>query len=135
MATSKEELKEYHKEYSKEYSQRPENKERKKEYQKGYYKRTDVKMKIKIRNQNFREKNGGVFLRLRFEVFKRDDFTCQYCGRNVKEDKIKIQCDHIQPKSKGGFYTKENLITSCEDCNKGKGDIILKMGKKNKIKK
>ena len=64
------------------------------------------------------------FLRLRFEVFKRDNFICKYCGRNVK-DKIKLVVDHIIPKSKGGKDILDNLITSCEDCNLGKGDVLL----------
>ena len=65
------------------------------------------------------------YYKLRFEVFKRDNFTCQYCGRNVKEDKIKLHCDHIFPKSKGGDFVIENLITACEECNLGKCDILL----------
>ncbi len=70
----------------------------------------------------------GNFYRLRFEIFKRDNFTCQYCGRNVKEDKIKLHCDHIHPKIKGGHFIANNLITSCEECNLGKKDVLL--GKK-----
>lgn len=71
------------------------------------------------------------FYRLRFEIFKRDNFTCQYCGRNVKEDKIKLHCDHINPKKKGGLFIPNNLITSCEECNVGKRDVLLE--KKNLI--
>ena len=63
--------------------------------------------------------------KLRFEIFKRDNFTCQYCGRNVKDDKIKIHADHIIPKIKGGKNIPKNLITSCEECNLGKGDVLL----------
>ena len=69
--------------------------------------------------------NFSSWCKLRFEIFKRDDFTCQYCGRNFKEDKIKIHCDHIIPRSKGGKDVPENLITSCEECNEGKGDVLL----------
>jgi len=72
------------------------------------------------------------YYKMRFEIFKRDNFTCQYCGRNVKEDKIKLNCDHIHPASKGGLWTFDNLITSCEECNLGKGDILLKEHKLNK---
>ena len=72
-------------------------------------------------------RNGGNFprLKLRFEIFKRDNFTCQYCGRNVKKDKIKLHVDHIYPKSKNGKYSRDNLITSCEECNLGKRDVLL----------
>lgn len=65
------------------------------------------------------------FLKMRFEVFKRDNFTCQYCGRNVKEDKIKLHLEHIIPSSKGGGDTLNNLTTSCTDCNLGKLDVLL----------
>ncbi len=59
----------------------------------------------------------------RFEVFKRDSFTCQYCGREAPE--VVLQADHIHPKSKGGSDDISNLVTSCWDCNIGKGDRKL----------
>jgi len=74
--------------------------------------------------------NHNNWLKLRFEILKRDNFTCQYCGRNVKEDGIKLHLDHIFPKSKGGKDEEHNLITSCIECNSGKSDILLE----NKIK-
>lgn len=55
----------------------------------------------------------------RFEVFKRDRFTCQYCGR-MSPDVI-LEVDHIKPVSEGGTNKMVNLITSCRDCNRGKG--------------
>ncbi len=74
-----------------------------------------------------KRKDGTLYnyYRLRFEVFKRDNFTCQYCGRNIKEDKIKLHCDHILPSKKGGKTTFSNLTTSCEECNLGKADVLL----------
>jgi len=62
--------------------------------------------------------------RLRFEIFRRDNFTCQYCGRNVA-DGIQLTLEHVEPKSKGGDYSEENLITACHECNQGKWDTIL----------
>ena len=64
-------------------------------------------------------------LRLRFEIFKRDNFTCVYCGRNPKEDGIKIVIDHIFPRAKGLNNHPSNLCCSCIDCNGGKIDILL----------
>ena len=61
--------------------------------------------------------------KIRFEVFKRDKFTCQYCGRRPPE--VVLEPDHILPESKGGKYTLENLITACFDCNRGKSDGLL----------
>ncbi len=55
----------------------------------------------------------------RFEVFKRDGFTCQYCGQRPPE--VVLEVDHITPKSKGGDGDPLNLITACFDCNRGKG--------------
>jgi 5-methylcytosine-specific restriction endonuclease McrA len=63
---------------------------------------------------------------LRFEVFKRDSFTCQYCGRKAPD--VLLQVDHIEPVSKGGTNDILNLITSCEDCNSGKSDRPLSDG-------
>ena len=60
---------------------------------------------------------------LRFKIFKRDEFKCQYCGKGVKEGVI-LEVDHIIPKSKGGNDTEDNLITSCKECNRGKGKNI-----------
>lgn len=56
---------------------------------------------------------------VRFEVFKRDSFTCQYCGRRAPE--VVLELEHIEPVSKGGGDELLNLITSCWQCNSGKG--------------
>ncbi|MEK0338211.1 MAG: HNH endonuclease, partial [Nitrosopumilus sp.] len=61
--------------------------------------------------------------KLRFEIFKRDEFTCQYCGR--KSPEVILEVDHIIPKSKDGTDEKENLTTSCFECNRGKGRTLL----------
>lgn len=60
---------------------------------------------------------------LRFEVFKRDAFTCQYCGRKAPE--VVLHCDHVVPVVAGGATDILNLITSCIDCNLGKGGRLL----------
>lgn len=57
--------------------------------------------------------------KLRFEVFKRDSFKCQYCGRSAPE--VVLHVDHIVPVSKDGTNEITNLITACCDCNLGKG--------------
>ena len=59
----------------------------------------------------------------RFEVFKRDKFTCQYCGRKAPD--VVLNVDHIEPVSKGGGNEIINLVTSCFDCNNGKRDKKL----------
>jgi hypothetical protein len=59
----------------------------------------------------------------RFEVFKRDSFTCQYCGRKAAD--VLLVIDHIEPVAKGGTNDLLNLITACKDCNAGKSDRQL----------
>lgn len=54
----------------------------------------------------------------RFEVFKRDSFTCQYCGK--KSPDVILEVDHIKPIKHGGENDMLNLITSCFECNRGK---------------
>ena len=63
---------------------------------------------------------------LRFDILKRDHFTCQYCGRSPEKDKdVTLHVDHIHPRSKGGNDDPKNLITSCQECNLGKSDVLL----------
>ena len=76
------------------------------------------KCKYKYRKNN----QGENWLELRWKIILRDNFTCQYCGRNVKEDKIRLQIDHIIPVSKGGKTIEKNLICACFECNTGKSN-------------
>lgn len=62
-------------------------------------------------------------VRTRFEVFKRDDFTCQYCGRRSPD--VVLEVDHIVPRANGGSDDPINLRTSCWECNHGKSDVPL----------
>lgn len=61
--------------------------------------------------------------KIRFEVFKRDAFTCQYCGS--KPPSVVLEVDHIHPVAAGGKDAVDNLITACFDCNRGKSDVLL----------
>lgn len=60
---------------------------------------------------------------VRFEVFKRDAFTCQYCGH--KSPDVVLEVDHITPVSDGGDNDFLNLVTACRACNSGKSDRPL----------
>lgn len=64
-------------------------------------------------------KRVGLSKRTRFEVFKRDLFTCQYCGAHPPE--VVLHVDHIDAVANGGGNNEDNLITACEACNQGKG--------------
>jgi len=57
----------------------------------------------------------------RNEIFRRDQFTCQYCGKTSKH----LTIDHIIPKSKGGQDVWENVVTACAACNHRKGGKLL----------
>ena len=65
----------------------------------------------------------SLSVKKRFDVFKRDGFICQYCGSHPPS--VILEVDHIHPKSKGGNDDMDNLITSCFDCNRGKGASLL----------
>lgn len=70
-----------------------------------------------------RTKRKSISKKLRFEVFKRDKFQCQYCGRFAPD--VVLNVDHINPVANGGSDDIINLITSCFDCNQGKKDRLL----------
>jgi len=68
-----------------------------------------------------RRKSTGK--RLRFEVFKRDHVTCQYCGAQPPD--VVLVADHITPVAEGGETSIDNLLTACTPCNQGKADKAL----------
>lgn len=68
-------------------------------------------------------KRKSISKKTRFEIFKRDKFTCQYCGRKAPD--VVLEVDHIKPVAKDGKNDLLNLITSCHDCNSGKSDRTL----------
>jgi 5-methylcytosine-specific restriction endonuclease McrA len=51
------------------------------------------------------------------EVFRRDNFTCQYCGQRP----FRLTVDHVIPRHIGGQHTWHNLVTACPACNLRKG--------------
>ena len=56
----------------------------------------------------------------RRNIFKRDHYTCQYCGVQPGSEELTI--DHVQPRSQGGTSTWENCVLACVACNKRKAD-------------
>ena len=68
-------------------------------------------------------KRKSIGNKLRFEVFKRDSFTCKWCGKSSPD--VVLNIDHIEPVSKGGTNDILNLITSCFECNSGKSNRLL----------
>lgn len=68
-------------------------------------------------------KRNAIGKKVRFEIFKRDGFTCQYCGSTPPS--VILHIDHIVPVKEGGGNEDANLITSCDSCNIGKGATPL----------
>ena len=60
----------------------------------------------------------SVSRRLRYEILRRDDHTCRYCGAGAPN--VKLTVDHVLPIALGGSDEASNLVTACADCNAGK---------------
>jgi 5-methylcytosine-specific restriction endonuclease McrA len=58
----------------------------------------------------------------RRNVFARDQYTCQYCGRQPARARLTL--DHVLPRSRGGELTWENIVTACAVCNQRKGNRL-----------
>jgi len=52
----------------------------------------------------------------RYEIFHRDQHTCQYCGKMTHQ----LTLDHVMPKHRGGPHTWENVVSACPQCNRHK---------------
>lgn len=55
----------------------------------------------------------------RLNIFARDDYTCQYCGRRPPRSGLNL--DHVIPRALGGRTTWENVVCCCIECNRRKG--------------
>lgn len=53
----------------------------------------------------------------RREIFRRDNYTCQYCGRHD----VSLTVDHVIPRHLGGQHSWTNLVAACPGCNHRKG--------------
>ena len=53
----------------------------------------------------------------RREIFRRDNFTCQYCGRHITT----LTVDHVVPRHLGGEHKWSNVVAACSHCNHHKG--------------
>jgi len=66
-------------------------------------------------------KRGLAFSRA--NLYKRDGYTCQYCG--VKPGTAELTIDHIVPRSRGGVSSWSNCVVACIRCNSRKADRTL----------
>jgi len=67
----------------------------------------------------------------RKEVFRRDSYTCQYCGGSAQQ----LTLDHVLPKHLGGEHTWANIVTACPRCNHIKGGRTLQQAGMKLLKK
>jgi 5-methylcytosine-specific restriction endonuclease McrA len=58
----------------------------------------------------------------RHNIFERDNFTCQYCGKKFERKDLNL--DHVVPRDKGGQTTWDNIVCSCIPCNTRKGNHL-----------
>lgn len=75
---------------------------------------------IALRHYDGYPTRGVAFTRR--NVYRRDGFTCQYCGRRPGLDELTI--DHVIPRSRGGGSTWENCVTACRPCNTRKANRL-----------
>lgn len=62
-----------------------------------------------------------VSKRLRFEILRRDNHACKYCGATAPDAKLTV--DHVVPVTLGGSDDPSNLVAACAGCNGGKSSI------------
>jgi hypothetical protein len=65
----------------------------------------------------------AVSKRLRYEILRRDNRTCRYCGTSAPD--VPLRVDHVTPVALGGGDEPSNLVTSCEPCNNGKSSSTV----------
>jgi 5-methylcytosine-specific restriction endonuclease McrA len=90
----------------------------------GYIRAVDFKFRvpevIRLRYFNGRQKRKIRFTRR--NLFERDGYTCQYCGK--RRPSTDLSLDHVIPRSRGGRSTWENLVVSCVECNDRKSNRL-----------
>lgn len=64
----------------------------------------------------------AISRRLRFEILRRDNYTCRYCGAAAPD--VPLAVDHVIPEALGGGDDANNLVTACRDCNNGKSSVM-----------
>lgn len=77
--------------------------------------KSHIKTRIRKRMYSI---NVRAWMKLRKQVFQRDDYTCRYCGKRGGL----LEADHVIPFSKGGSDDISNLVTACRRCNRQKRD-------------
>ena len=69
--------------------------------------------------------NGRATEKVKFSrrnIFERDSYSCQYCGRRLPS--MELTLDHVVPRSRGGYSTWENIVVACVRCNDRKANRL-----------
>lgn len=69
----------------------------------------------------------------RYNIYARDNCTCQYCGRKLPRHELNL--DHVIPRSRDGTSTWENVVCSCQECNRRKGGKTPQEARMNLLRK
>lgn len=67
-----------------------------------------------------RPEREAIGARLRFEILRRCNFACYYCGVPASLGVKQLHVDHVVPVALGGTNDPWNLVAACWDCNAGK---------------
>jgi hypothetical protein len=66
----------------------------------------------------FRQQGRSIPFPMRARIARRDNYTCQECGKHLKDEELEF--DHVIPLSKGGSSAEHNIRLTCIDCNRSK---------------
>jgi len=66
-----------------------------------------------------RVKNHNRVKFSRANIYARDDYTCQYCGKKFPSEDLTF--DHVVPVALGGQKRWDNIVAACFRCNHKKG--------------
>lgn len=88
---------------------------------------------VKIQREYLKWRKTEDFSRWKKKQFLKQGGTCYYCNNPIYG--IKVNVEHIVPKSKGGTNSKRNLVLSCSDCNKEKNTKLLSNKEKSHLKR
>jgi hypothetical protein len=67
-----------------------------------------------------RRRGRYIPFQTKMRVVRRDNYTCQRCGKHLQDDEVEF--DHIIPHAKGGSCEEHNIRLTCYDCNRNKSD-------------
>ncbi len=82
-----------------------------------FLKQTDTLAFVGPTKAILRKSQRIIDQKISWEVYRRDEYTCRYCGRN----NVPLSVDHIDLWEDGGITLPENLLSACRPCNKKRG--------------